>query len=64
LSGIQTRDWWARPLSEQKAFAKSETISTTRNSRYLAKAHLGLPMYRGLSEELVNEICDLIQEQA
>ena len=60
-SGIQTREWWTRPLSEQKAFSKAEIISPTRNSGDLAKAHLGLPMYRGLSEEIVIEICDLIQ---
>ena len=62
-SGIQSREWWARPLSEQKAFSKAKKISPTRNSVHLAKVHLGLPMYRGLSEEIVIEICDLIQGQ-
>jgi dTDP-4-amino-4,6-dideoxygalactose transaminase len=62
-SGIQSREWWAHPLSEQKAFSKTEIISPTRNSGYLAKVHLGLPMYRGLSSDVVNKICDVIEEE-
>jgi len=62
-SGIQSREWWSRPLSEQEAFSNAEMISTTVNSQLLAKIHLGLPMYRGLSDDVIKEICDLIQEQ-
>ena len=60
-AGIQSREWWAKPLSMQKAFAKSNVLSQTPNSKYLSSVNLGLPMYRDLSYEFVLEICEVIK---
>jgi dTDP-4-amino-4,6-dideoxygalactose transaminase len=60
-AGIQSRDWWAKPLSMQKAFLNSNVLSRTGNAEYLSGIHLGLPMYRGLSDEFVLEICEIIK---
>lgn len=60
-AGIQSRDWWAKPLSMQKAFLKSNILSRTENAKYLSSVNLGLPMYRGLSNESVLEICEIIK---
>lgn len=60
-AGIQTREWWAKPLSSQNAFAESRIISPTGNAKHLAGVHLGLPMYRELSSSVVQEICAIIQ---
>jgi dTDP-4-amino-4,6-dideoxygalactose transaminase len=61
LAGIQTREWWATPLSMQKAFSRTKTISQSQNARYLAGVHLGLPMYRDITSPVIIEICELIE---
>jgi dTDP-4-amino-4,6-dideoxygalactose transaminase len=60
MSGIKSAEWWARPLSEQKAFTNTTLINDCRNAKLLSEKHLGLPMYRGIMEEDVIKICDLI----
>jgi dTDP-4-amino-4,6-dideoxygalactose transaminase len=59
--GIQSREWWSRPLSEQKAFSRSQLTSQDRVARKLSSVHLGLPMYRDLTQDSVSTICDVIQ---
>ena len=61
--GIQSREWWARPLSDQKAFSKSKFVGPHKIARNLSSAHLGLPMYRGLSLNSVSKICEVIQSE-
>ena len=60
VAGIQSREWWAKPLSMQKVFSKARILSTNKVAQNLAKTHLGLPMYRGLDFDSVSEICDVI----
>ena len=59
--GIQSREWWAKPLSLQKAFSESKTFSINGNARFLSGVHLGLPMYQDLSASVVLDICEVIQ---
>lgn len=61
-NGIESRKWWPQPLSLQKPFMGSEKITETLTSKFLAETHLGLPMYRGLAAETVEEICRLVNE--
>jgi dTDP-4-amino-4,6-dideoxygalactose transaminase len=59
-AGIQSREWWAKPLSLQKAFSEFNTISKSGIAKHLSGVQLGLPMYRGLSNENIVEICEVI----
>ncbi len=59
--GIQTREWWGRPLSEQRAFSQSRVISQNKVANKLSSMHLGLPMYRNLQPNSVSKICELIK---
>ena len=59
--GIQSREWWPKSLSSQTAFAKSQLIEPNGIAKSLSETHLGLPMYRGLPSNSVEEICDLIE---
>jgi dTDP-4-amino-4,6-dideoxygalactose transaminase len=61
LAKVQTREWWAKPLSMQKAFSKSSSFTLNGSAKCLSEVHLGLPMYRGLSSKNIQEICDLIE---
>jgi dTDP-4-amino-4,6-dideoxygalactose transaminase len=58
--GIQSRNWWAKPLSAQKAFSECTILGEISVSTKLSGMHLGLPMYRGLSRENVAEVRKLI----
>ena len=60
-AGIQSREWWAKPLSVQKAFANSRLIADNKNANQLSSNHLGLPMYRDLTSESVAEIIQVIK---
>jgi dTDP-4-amino-4,6-dideoxygalactose transaminase len=60
-ASIQSREWWAKPLSSQGAFSRSTKITRIKNSKILSNVHLGLPMYRGLSYYEVEKICKVIQ---
>jgi hypothetical protein len=60
-ANIQSREWWAKPLSLQKAFSESSSFLLNGSAKHLSDAHLGLPMYRGLSSENIQEICDVVQ---
>jgi dTDP-4-amino-4,6-dideoxygalactose transaminase len=60
-ASIQSREWWAKPLSQQSAFSKSSFLTLNGNGKRLSELHLGLPMYRGLSSSNIQEICDVIQ---
>jgi len=60
-AGIQAREWWAKPLSMQKAFANSTLLTKCENSTFLSSVHLGLPMYRGLSSTLIAEVIKVVK---
>lgn len=59
--GIQTREWWSRPLSQQQAFLGSRFMSKDDIARKLSSMHLGLPMFRGLQNEQVYRVTSLIE---
>jgi dTDP-4-amino-4,6-dideoxygalactose transaminase len=57
---IQSREWWARPLSKQPAFEKYSVKKSLSNSSYLASAHLGLPVYSEINREDIQLIIQTI----
>jgi dTDP-4-amino-4,6-dideoxygalactose transaminase len=60
---IQCREWWAKPLSQQRAFSKSQVLAGTKNSEFLSSVHLGLPMYRGLTLSEVSAVCEVVRSR-
>jgi dTDP-4-amino-4,6-dideoxygalactose transaminase len=60
--GIQSRSWWAKPLSMQNAFRSSKRVGSLSNSNKLALGHLGLPMFPGLSGEDIKFIVSAIDQ--
>jgi len=61
-AGIQTREWWGKPLSKQFTFLQNKTYELNSNSSYLASAHLGLPMFPGISSENISLIIYTLEE--
>ena len=59
-SGIQSTNWWAKPLSQQKAYADSNRLTSNGYATHLSNVHLGLPMYRGLPSSSIQHICEVI----
>jgi dTDP-4-amino-4,6-dideoxygalactose transaminase len=59
-AGIESREWWAKPLSMQKTFAHSNLLGHISNSKQLSQIHLGLPMYRDLTSNFVAEIIEVV----
>ena len=60
--GIQSRSWWAKPLSKQNAFKSCNRFGNLNISNDLALRHLGLPMFPGLSENEVRYIVSAIDQ--
>ena len=60
--GIQCRNWWAKPLSAQKAFSECTVLGDAGVSTQLSNMHLGLPMFRGLRREHVLEVHNSINK--
>ena len=64
---IQSREWWAKPLSKQPAFQKFSDKRSLSNSSYLASAHLGLPVNSELKKNeiklIVETIDNVIEEE-
>jgi dTDP-4-amino-4,6-dideoxygalactose transaminase len=59
-AGIQTREWWSKPLSMQNAFSNAKFLSQNMNAKRLASLHLGLPMFKDLTADLVTEIINVV----
>ena len=59
-AGIQSREWWAKPLSKQPTFRKFSDNRSLSNSSYLASAHLGLPVNSELKKKDVELIVETI----
>ena len=59
---IQSREWWAKPLSKQPAFKKYSDRKSLKNSSYLAAAHLGLPVYSEIKREDIRVIVQTIDK--
>lgn len=62
-SGIETRRWWPKPLSQMPAFSHGLTRDTAKsNSAYLASTTLGLPFHLKLTERDIDEIGSRLAE--
>jgi dTDP-4-amino-4,6-dideoxygalactose transaminase len=59
-NGVESRSWWASRLSDMPAFRDCNTLSNNHNSKVLSDTHLGLPMWRGLSREKIDEIAGIL----
>lgn len=59
---VQSRPWWEKPLSKQRAFHGSTKFGYLGNSDLLASTHLGLPMYQSLRAEDIKYVIDAIDE--
>jgi len=62
VNGIETRSWWPTILSEMPAFAELDKITNTANSKYLSESHLGLPMWKEISNEQLQYIAKCLRE--
>ncbi len=62
-AGIQSREWWPTPLSNQKAFLSSTKVGGLKNAEHLSSTHLGLPMYRGISNLAIERIINTINSE-
>jgi dTDP-4-amino-4,6-dideoxygalactose transaminase len=60
IAGIQSRKWWASPLSQMPAFESFVPARPNPNSQNLADTTLGLPIFRGLSSNQAQKIVSSI----
>jgi dTDP-4-amino-4,6-dideoxygalactose transaminase len=60
LAGIQSRKWWPSPLSRMKAFNDFSPKTSNLISQNLSDTTLGLPMFRELSEDQIQQIVSVI----
>jgi dTDP-4-amino-4,6-dideoxygalactose transaminase len=58
--GVETRSWWASPLSEMPAFSRINKLGENLNSKLLSETHLGLPIWRGISQSEMSLIEKLL----
>lgn len=63
LSRIQSRHWWPRPLNEMPAFSAISQHTSFPSALELAGTTLGLPMYRGISQQDLELIRDVIKSK-
>ena len=61
-SGIQSREWWATPLSTQETFKHTPLLNGSEISEFLSETSLGLPMFRGLTMESIRRVINIIDE--
>lgn len=61
-NGIETRSWWPTTLSEMPAFANLEKITATANSKHFSESHLGLPMWKEISNEQLQYITKCLRD--
>ena len=60
--GVQTRRWWTS-LHQMQAFTNLDQLTTPINSLRLSETLLGLPMWRGLEEETVSRILEVLSHK-
>jgi dTDP-4-amino-4,6-dideoxygalactose transaminase len=59
---IQSRFWWAAPLSSMKPFESAISVGSNPVSRHLANTVLGLPMFRGITFSEVDSVLRVLQK--
>ncbi len=59
---IQSRFWWAAPLSSMKPFESATRMGLNPVSRHLANTVLGLPMFRGITYSEVDAVLRVLQK--
>ena len=60
-SGIETRKWWTS-LHKMPAFRECSQFTSLRASQLLASTIIGLPMWRNISEEVLERIVGVLQD--
>ncbi len=58
-AGIETRQWWKEGCHRQPLFADAPHADLT-NSEYAAAHSTGLPCWRDLADEQIDQICDIL----
>lgn len=58
---IESRHWWAAPLSKMPAFSNIKVVGGDSISLSLASNLIGLPMWRDLSNESIERIANIIE---
>jgi hypothetical protein len=61
-NSIQSRFWWAAPLSSMKPFERATRMSLNPVSSHLANTVLGLPMFRGITFREVDAVLRVLQK--
>ena len=59
---IESRAWWAAPLSDMPVFKAFDKLPENKNSKLICDIVLGLPLYRGLGIHQINRISEHISE--
>jgi dTDP-4-amino-4,6-dideoxygalactose transaminase len=59
---IQSRFWWAAPLSSMKPFESAGRMGLNPISTHLAKTVLGLPMFRDITSREVDTVLRVLQK--
>jgi dTDP-4-amino-4,6-dideoxygalactose transaminase len=60
-NGIESRSWWGSPLSSMPAFTHLNKLSDTPNAKYLADTHLGLPIWKGITQSQLKFISECLR---
>jgi dTDP-4-amino-4,6-dideoxygalactose transaminase len=60
---IESRRWWPKPLSKMKIFGEIEVIGGDRVACSLSKGLLGLPFWRDMSIETLEEIVSVLHRE-
>lgn len=59
---IESRSWWASPISKMPAFTHLNKTSDTPNSQHLADTHLGLPIWKGITNSQLKFIAQCLTD--
>jgi dTDP-4-amino-4,6-dideoxygalactose transaminase len=55
-NGVESRSWWSSRISDMPAFSRLKKLHLTENAKFLAETQLGLPLWKGISENEISLI--------
>jgi dTDP-4-amino-4,6-dideoxygalactose transaminase len=61
-NGVESRSWWGAPISKMPAFAQLKKLADTPNSKTLADTHLGLPIWKGITQSQLEHISECLSD--
>lgn len=61
-AGIQSRKWWAAPLSNMKTFENFRPKLLNYISQNLSETTLGLPIFRGIQKDQIHSVVSVIDQ--